>query len=249
VYQYSIKRYEVSHQILWEELMLNEDMFNVSLPKWPGHVVVGDKITEDQAKEVLIKTDGFYFSSNDKTFCQQLCKAAGMKWDKWSPVWETVDAARKVYGVLPLHYLSNDQITSSFIGGPHGWCNWSGDLVSYGTNVGKWPSVHEVYNDWVQIAQEFPFLTLKSQLYSDEGCDPSAVPVVEFSIHHGTVEMYAPICPLLPSQVTSSNDMSRYMARMTSPHGERGCTIETFKEALAIAKKTTENKGETRCLS
>ena len=51
---------------------MNEHFFKRELPKWPGLLVIGDKVTPEQAMEILIRTDNLQLSSNDRKFDQQL---------------------------------------------------------------------------------------------------------------------------------------------------------------------------------
>lgn len=138
--------------------------------------------------------------------------------------------------LLDLYYLNNHQILSSWIGGPHGWCDWNGNINSSNYNIGKWPSVEDVYNEWVKIAEAFPFLDLRAQLYSGETSDHESEPLVEFTLKHGKVEMSIPSEPLdLPYF-----DMSSMFSRFNNRHSERGCSIETFKTALDHVRNKVE---------
>lgn len=49
-----------------------EKYFNIGLPKWPALVVKGTPVTREQAMEIIIKTDGLYFCSNDREFEKDL---------------------------------------------------------------------------------------------------------------------------------------------------------------------------------
>ena len=44
------------------------DLLEIGLPKWPALVVKGKKITKEEAAEILIRTDDFWFSANDHDF-------------------------------------------------------------------------------------------------------------------------------------------------------------------------------------
>ena len=141
---------------------------------------------------------------------------------------------------MGLSYLNNNQIVSSWIGGPHGWCDWEGNIYTKNYNIGKWPSVEEVYNEWVTIAEAFPFLSLKSQLLNCEAGqdDIEQKPVVEFVIKDGKVEMVEPSY-LITFASFGVEDMSD---RFSNPYSERGCTIEQFKEAVDYVKSLNKVK-------
>lgn len=212
-----------------------KELFDLELPKWPMLLVVGKAITKDQAAQVLIRTGSFYFSSNDKQFCMQLCNVSDMEWKDYAPKGEGMQANTIKYQVLPLTYLQNHQVTSSWIGGPHGWCDWNGNIRCHTFNIGKYPSIKEVYTDWSKIAEAFPFLNLKCQLFDKESSEEGGIPVVEFSIENGEVDLYLPEAPLLPYEFIQGNDMSEvFTKRMFDPYGERGCMVEQFKYALSL---------------
>jgi hypothetical protein len=229
---------------------MNSEFFNKGLPKWPALLVKGKSVTAEQAKEIIIRTDGLSFSTNDREFSSQLNEVVyGVKssrWDltdaikeqlgitEWNAIWDYQDSKHAEVGVLDITYLNNSQIASSWIGGPHGWCKWDGTIETSNYNIGKWPSVEDVYNDWVIIAEAFPFLNLRSQLMNCEACEdePSnpPMPVVEFIVKDGKVEMIEPIEQLIP--MTDAGWRS-----LMDPMGERGCTFEQFKDAYEFTKQ------------
>ena len=235
--------------------MTKKEFFNLGLPKWPALLVVGTPVTREQAMEIILRTDNLYFSSNDNQFNKQLneyfydvkitdsfyggenkaiAKKLGVEENNWNSIYEYKDSKEKEINALSLSYLSNSRIVSSWIGGPHGWCDWNGNIHTRNYNIGKWPSVEEVYNDWVQIAKAFPFLELTSQLLNSEaGEDEVEVrAVVEFRIKNGKVKMVEPK-KLITIAEFGDSDMYR---RFSDPYAERGCTIDKFKEAVDYVK-------------
>lgn len=231
---------------------MNQELFNKGLPKWPAIVVKGKPVTEDQAKEIIIRTDSFYFGCNDREWESQINSmvygvGAGNSNDleaylkkkhnvnDWSDYWQVKDSYVKKYGRLEdLQYLQNSRISSSWIGGPHGWCSWNGRIGCSNYNIGKWPSTEGVYNEWVIIAEAFPFLDLKCQLMDSEaGENEDPKPVVEYEIKNGKVKIYEPK-EILDYPVFGSDDMIR---RFSDPHAERGCSAKTLNEALEFVEK------------
>src|SRR5689334_7897912 len=99
------------------------------------------------------------------------------------------DDARMKYECLDLSYLRNSRIVSCYVNGPHGWCNWDGTIFTNTYNIGKWPNCKEVLEDWQNIAEHFPFLKLKSQLWSTEQCEEGGHAVIQYNIANGTVEV------------------------------------------------------------
>jgi hypothetical protein len=229
---------------------MNEELFNKGLPKWPALIVVGKPVTEQQAMAINIMTDRFSFCSNDREFEKQI---HGIIYDveaSWSDlsdslqekhgltgfndVWDLKERMVSKYGPLDLTYLSNSRIVSSWIGGPHGWCNWDGTIGSSNYNIGKYPSVRDVYEDCVKIAEAFHFLEMKVQLMNQEAGEDN-IPleaIVEYSIKNGVVDMYEPT-DILKTPHFGADDMYE---RFNSPYAERGCTIEKFSEALKVSE-------------
>jgi hypothetical protein len=231
--------------------MKNEDFFRRGLPKWPAIVVVGKPVTKAQAAEILIRTDTLNFSTNDREFRQQLesyfydvkfedpyedvydavVRKLGLEKENFREKWEYVDKIEREVGQIPLEYLTNSQIVSAYIGGPHGWCNWEGMIGCKGHNIGKWPNVETVYDEWKRIAKEFPFLELRCQLmgheagYSEDGEDH---PVVEYVVKGGKVRMVEPKAPLATTHGVDEDTF----ANLFTPGRERGCTFEQFKRAV-----------------
>jgi len=223
--------------------MTNTEFFSINLPKWPGLLVKGQSVTEEQAMEILIRTDNFSFSCNDREWIKLLSKEVYDieydGWDlyqniekqknlDWNGVFKYIETCNKKYSVIEeLYYLSNSRIASCWIGGPKGWCDWKGKIFTANYNIGKWPSIEEVYNEWCIIAKEFPFLDLRAQLLNGETCEETSIkPLIEFIIKDGKVEMIEPIDQLLDTIDVDYSD------RWSNPFAERGCTFEQFKKAL-----------------
>ncbi len=164
-----------------------------------------------------------------------LVKAKKIKKDDWNAYYEFKEKIESKYDPLDLSYLQNSRIVSSWIGGPHGWCDWNGKIYTSNYNIGKWPSIEEVYNDWIKIAEAFPYLELKCQLMNHEAGEEDAevTPVVEFSIKKGKVEIYEPK-EVLDYPVFGTSDMIR---RFSDPFAERGCTIKMFEDALKYTEE------------
>jgi hypothetical protein len=216
---------------------------NVDLIKWPAFVVRGDKVDKLTAYEILVRTDSFYLSCNDKMWERRARGIVGFPPDKWSPKtaeqreagWRQEDAARKELGQLPLGYIQNSQIMSSWIGGPcDGWMNWDGTIQNPpGKNIGKHPSVVSVAEDWAVVASEWPILNLRCQLWNCEAWYPSEDeeprPVVEFVVSDGRVLVMKPAGVLAwpqNSQISFGMGCS-----------EAGVDAATLQEAVAHVRK------------
>lgn len=226
-------------------------LFEIELPKWPALVVVGEPVTKEQAMEILIRTDSLYFCCNDREWEKELNfivygfkdgnvddrlkEKHGIPKGQYSPeFYEIKESYQNRYAPIELQYLDNHRIASAWIGGAHGWCSWDGSIGCSNYNIGKWPSVQEVFEEWVIIASKFPFLDLKCQLMNEEaGESESLKPLVEFRIKDGKVEIYEP-GEILAIPSFGTEDM---IARFNDPHGERGCSLETVKEAFEFVEK------------
>ena len=214
-------------------------------------LVTGEKVTPDQAAEILIRTDGGLPepSSNTGHFDREVTKLFGVPFsgfraprdpmpegdeardmDWFNTHWDARRKLRKKLKMLDLSYLCNDQIVSSWIGGPHGWINWNGEIFSNNHNIGKWPSVECVHQDWKDIAKAFPYLSLTCQLMSGETCEDDKEPLVEFTVTNGTVSVEA--CKsghphLLPTVEPN------FMALMSgNPNREVGISVHMLKALL-----------------
>lgn len=139
--------------------------------KWPQCVIVGKKLTKEQAQEVLIKTDLFFTSSyscgNDDKFEQELRKRLNMPpmndWnsarEEYERIYNENQSWKSEHKVLDLNYLTNNWISSCYVGGPNGWCHVDGTIHST-KNIGKWPNWNEIVEDLEQLGNEFPFLDI-----------------------------------------------------------------------------------------
>lgn len=232
------------------------DLLNVYLPKWPGLLVAGEPVTQDQAAEIIIRTTriGSLFS-NDKRWLKVVDEAFGIPPEDWDADFEynnqrqnKIEEARERLGIIQvkdedfsqdLEFLNNHQILSCFIGGPHGWCDWDGNIYTSSYNIGKWPSVQEVKSEWEAIAAAFPFLKLRCQLLSGETCEEGTRPVVEFQVENGEVFLAEPAGLLQKPQPADLSGILSVVTRLGEMDRERGTTEEYLKQAISI----TENRG------
>lgn len=205
------------------------DLDGVWLGKWPRLIVVGQPVTEEQANEILVRTDDWYLTGNDRHWTRLVAGVAGIEldehgWTRFAPVREF----RRSVGVLDLQYLGNDQIISSWIGGPHGWCDWNGAIGCANYNIGKHPSAAEVLDDWRTIATAFPYLDLTSQLVAEEG--EADRPAVEFRVSGGRVEVDAAPDKFVGSPVDI--DTAAVVGRLLLVGGERGVNLIRLRDAV-----------------
>ena len=149
-----------------ETTEINTENFG-ELIKWPQCVIVGKKITVEQAKEVLARTDAFFdgwATSNDRDYDNTIHREIGFDPDG---SWEDHQAWRKKHGTLGLQYLENSYVSTCYFRGVHGWCFPDGTIFD-NQNIGKWPSWEEIEEDCTAIAGAFPFLDMKVYLFNQE---------------------------------------------------------------------------------
>jgi hypothetical protein len=177
------------------------------LGKWPQMLVTGKNVTVDQAKEIIFCTDPFftdaycYSGGNDKKFNENYRKISGLDTlvvdgephDAADPQtdWDAVEELRKILGVFAHEYVATDWGSSCFIYGPHGWCHPDG-RIHYEDNIGKWPSIEQVYAEWSEVAKKFPFLDLTVTLMNDERLAPERLAVINLRVLDGEVSLEAP---------------------------------------------------------
>jgi hypothetical protein len=229
------------------------------LGKLVAMVVDGDKVSKDQAKEIIIRTDSFNFNSDDAEFKKELiCSVneilnANMdlsikqnsnfkeeyglslenrkKYNK---------AKEKINLIEDIFYLQNDRITSLWMEGPHGWCDWEGNIFCNNYTIGKYPSFNyyknekyfyiEVEEEWKIIAKEFPFLNLKCQLYNGNVSEKGIYVVAQYDVKDGNVTMKTEDFDKIAFPVNGV--LKHLFSGMYNSNIERGCTIEQFREAL-----------------
>ncbi|MDD4866188.1 MAG: hypothetical protein PHQ28_03380 [Mycobacterium sp.] len=198
------------------------------LTKWPRLLVVGDPVTPRQANEILLRTDAWLFATNDRMFESVVCQLIGATGDQGRPDLAAIDGFRRSISALDLHYMGNSRILTAMLGGPYGWCDWDGRVGCASYNIGKWPSVDAVTEDWQAIAAAFPYLDLSAQVVTHEGEGNVAA---EWVVKEGRVEtrVEGPFERLTqPQEFTEAEAM-----RTMRVGGERGVELDRLRQAIA----------------
>lgn len=221
--------------------MTKKELMDRGLPKWPALVVVGDPVTPDQAEEIIIRTEGCFgwgFGCNDHEWECIVAEIMGATHVRAYPHIDSADmlAFQKKVRWIELEYLRNSRVMSSYVGGPHGWVNWDGNVFTNTYNIGKYPEVSTVYKEWTKIAKAFPYLNLRSQLFSGETCEVGIRPIVEYQVKNGKVRLTDPKEAL----VFASLNMGKEVMDCFRPGRERGCSAETLKAAVDLCIKKTK---------
>lgn len=193
----------------------------VALPKWPALLVMGNRVTPEQAIEINFRTASGWWSTNDREFLKFVADTIGTKMGQYGSM-EFGNEIREKWGFIDLSYLTNSNIMTCYVGGLHGWCSWDGAIFANSYNIGKWPSVAEVQGEWEHIANAFPFLSLRCQLLDGESSeDGERKALVEFVVKDGKVETFVPedSTPMMPNV---GLDMDAFAANFNSPYREHG---------------------------
>lgn len=185
-----------------------EQKLNVGLPKWPQCIISGDTITEDQAFDIILRTDGFltclsgYSGGNNHKFNEAYIKQCvdGLDLPHQPPkpytgsaeesryFYALTEEVRKELGFVDLYYIYNRFASTSYLGGPCGFVSPDGSIL-FQENLGKYPGAECVYRDFQKITDAWPFLNMSATLYDGEYCDEGANPVITFKVYGGVVEI------------------------------------------------------------
>lgn len=210
------------------------DLLNRALPKWPQMLVTGPRLREDLALEVIRRTDSWFVSGHgcndrdgDRRFAQRFRMPHFHDFAErhpegfdWRAHWDRCDRWKKAWGAIETEYVRNNWFASSFIHGPHGWCHPDGQIW-YIDNVGKWPSVAEILTDWQTLATAFPFLALTATLMSGESCEDDARAVVAIDVKDGQVKLVEPGVASRPPLRTFDDAAAAAIVMFHPAHRER----------------------------
>lgn len=79
-------------------------------------------------------------------------------------------------------FLWNDWASSCYIGGPHGWCSPDG-VICHVDNLGKYPSVEDIYDDLRRLKAAFPYLVMTGTIFDGEACEENTSPVITIVVN------------------------------------------------------------------
>ncbi|AYV77734.1 MAG: hypothetical protein Edafosvirus1_65 [Edafosvirus sp.] len=175
-----------------------EKLKSIDLPKWTGCVIRGENVSSTLAERICVQTCSFDVWSNYKKLTNDFENAFGIpeetpESDNWKMKQKVYDELKEKYGLIhDLEYLKNTVWCSSCMS-QDSWITWNG-VVSFDANLGKRPQAIEVYDEWKLIAERFPELSLKCQLYPCEIGEIHAEtykeePLLQFTIANGKVSV------------------------------------------------------------
>lgn len=226
--------------------LTQQEMLGIKLPAWSPMLVKGDRVSPSQAAEVLIRTDNLYFATKDRAWERTLNQEIGITQDVWDGSYEeriqaleARDRARIRYRVLSdIQYLNNRKVASSSVRGPYGWINWDGTIFCDSYMIGKHAKVEEVFEEWLTIAKEWPFLRLRCQLLDTSIGSPLPQCLIEYVVESGCVSVKHPREFLLPYVKPSGEDAVSALLRIKN-QSERGCTLDQFRLGLKMADRSS----------
>lgn len=137
--------------------------------KWPAILITGEKVTEEQAIDIIIRTDeavanpSMFTFGNNHDFGKQWAELTNVDYDADSSKYSRLEKINFV----DLYYLRNTLLGSCWVGGSQSWIWEDGSIFKF-SNIGKWPAVENVIDELVKIARAFPYLKLKVTLFDDE---------------------------------------------------------------------------------
>lgn len=181
----------------------------VDLRKWPRIVVVGDRVTNVQAAEIIIRTELWsYCPLFDVSHPNIVSNTTNSTMSEWQDdvravlakynielaeqysCWNVCDkdcrAMLKTIQHIPLEHIHNNRVASGNTR-TSGWCDWNGTIFLNCT-VGKWPDLSEIVEEWDVVAQTFPYLTATCQLFNEDPDDGDHL-LATIKIAGGNVEV------------------------------------------------------------
>lgn len=253
--------------------MNKETAFPLPLPRWAQLRMTGPNIGVALAKEVIFATDVFLTSfaasgGNNRDWEEAVRTRMGVSTKSMneSPPYGTPEAAslhremeisfelqsmwREAGKSVSTQYVKNDWASCCFIGGPHGWCSPAGEIY-FSDNVGKYPSVQDIYEDLEAIAKRWPTLVFTATLMDGESGSDDTLPVVTMKGEGGVITFldyevgdlnfakahYAPVVPV--------NAVDRFAALWSSGRfREQGLPQEWVDEfADSVKAFVNANRG------
>lgn len=185
----------------------DKELLNVDLPKWPQLIVTGKSVSKDRALEIIRRTDVFFrhgIGGNNSEFNEWVINTVNFpelddyKYkndDDFNSAFDAYTDALNTWhdnwNYVTTEYVANSWISCSELGGPCGFMHQDGQ-IGYDRNIGKWPSVEEVFNDFKVIAEAFPDLDMEATIMNGEECEYPTRALVSFKIKDGKATLVDP---------------------------------------------------------
>jgi hypothetical protein len=130
----------------------------------PHLLVVGEDITEEQASEIIIRTNRWpiirfshLYEKIKKIYISSLPEE-----ELISHVEFNYQILEKKIKSLHLNYFFNNRVDST--SGLRGWCNWDGKIFCNNYVLRGWPNYENIISDLEAISSNFPYLKFKLQI-------------------------------------------------------------------------------------
>jgi hypothetical protein len=105
------------------------------LTKWPRLIVVGDDVTEEQANEILVRTNQWWLCSNDRHWERMVYGLIGVRVDDFDrPDHKDIQAFESRHRVLDLHYPATEYEIGDVVRVGSGKVEWT--IVGKGATSG-----------------------------------------------------------------------------------------------------------------
>jgi len=171
--------------------------FAIELPKWPQYIINGDKITEEQALEIIRRTDNFFIEEQYVTwdcFEKQVCEICKIPHKKEDEFYRLHDVFKKKWKCLDdFYYFVNDWIYCNSGGaGYHGWCHPDGTIGYCNHGYMKYPNVGDFHHELKILGNLFPFLHLCCTIMNN-GEGEATKSIITLELRNGTVTCLEPI--------------------------------------------------------
>jgi len=217
--------------------------------KWPQAFITGQNLTVERAEEIITRTDGLVVSrygGNNEDFNKTFLHESGLRIvdpDDWvsgkissESCYKKGEVIKNVLGLIETNYIHNSWLSSSYVGGPYGWCHPSGKIF-YNDNIGKHPCVESVVEDWRKLHEAFPFINVVCTLHNKEYGEPGIEPVVTLRIGAGKIYIdnddhgghYHPY--------SSSSALDTFRKNLNNPLREQGVPEDMVQRMVKSIRK------------
>ena len=210
--------------------------------KWPQMVVTGKRLSARRAKDIIFRTDtsltsfSEYSWGNNHEWQSWAMKTLGfdlLKDKDGKTEWDVVNEVREKLGIVRTDYVHNTWAASAFIGGPHGWCHPDGKIL-FTDNIGKWPNLSKVIEDWEKLQDAFPYIDVAGTLMDKESSEDDRQPIISFLVKKGKIEFTTDHDGIHP-EFEKEDPMETLIANWGSPNREQGLPDSWIVE---LGKKT-----------
>jgi hypothetical protein len=177
-------------------------------------VFSGDKITPEQAGEIIVRTGLNQISGKDKDNLTLVKILLGMptqddnEIEDFEEFYEEFEQAYADLHGVPLYHMTNRQIIANGYLGLNGWLDWDGNIGGV-LESEKWPVVSDIALDLYELGKAFPFLNLTVQVFTlNDDLSVNFTVAGEFTLSNGgdvcRVNESAPL--LIPEDIERMNN-------------------------------------------